>query len=415
MQYRSTARLGVVALLLFALLAPTLAQPRGQRFNSFRTKHYEVMTDLNPASVRWIAQHMDAAHDAYVQRLPAFRVRDSKPVRMYLFSNQMTYVQELGAMGLDARNTGGVFFATEGEAGLATWVHGYDRIEMLHVLQHEGFHQFAHLRIGANLPIWANEGLAEYFGLGILIGRRFEQGLAPASRLSRVQQAIRAGLHFPFEEMLGMEHAQWNARVSRGDRRAGVMYDQAWAMVHFLFHADNGRFARPFEEYLRLIVSGYDRQRAFARAFQTDDAGAFEQAWRRFMLDLEPDPVSTATERVEFLSEGLRRLHTTRRPAPESIEQLRDELRRVRFTLERFDHGVPRTLDSADDTLFEPPEVPPPDPRARRRPPPPTIELTPPASDDIPPGVIVKGLRIEIELKWSLEGGVLPVAEIHHR
>ena len=415
MQLRAFVRVVAVALLLAAFLAPVLAQPRGQRHNTFRSKHYEVVTDLAPNDVRWIAQHMDAAHDAYIQRLPAFRVRDSKPVRMYLLSNQAAYLQELGAMGINAMNTGGIFFASQGEAGLATWVQGYDRSEMLHVLQHEGFHQFAHLRIGSNLPIWANEGLAEYFGLGILIGRQFEQGLAPASRIARVQQAIRAGLHFPFDEMLGMEHEQWNARVSRGDRRAGVMYDQAWAMVHFLFHADNGRFAKSFEEYLRLIVSGYDRKRAFSRAFGTDDASAFEQAWRRFMDAIEPDPVSTATERVEFLAEGLRRLRVMRRPAPESIEALRDELRTIRFTLDRNDHGVPRTLDSTDDNLFEPPEVPPPDPRVRRRPPPPSIELTPPADERVPPGIIVKGLRVEVVLVWRVDRGNIPVAEIHYR
>jgi hypothetical protein len=33
-----------------------------------------------------------------------------------------------------------------------------------HVVQHEGFHQFVAQVIRGDMPIWANEGLAEYFG-----------------------------------------------------------------------------------------------------------------------------------------------------------------------------------------------------------------------------------------------------------
>ena len=41
---------------------------------------------------------------------------------------------------------------------------------MWHVAQHEGFHQFAWSRFAEDLPVWVNEGMAEFFGESVIVG-----------------------------------------------------------------------------------------------------------------------------------------------------------------------------------------------------------------------------------------------------
>lgn len=372
--------------------APTVPEPA--KLRTFRTRHYEVFTDLPDAQARPFAQHMDTVYAEYAKRLKAFPTRDSKLVRLYLYSDIEQYLIGLGRKGFNAANTGGVFFRTRDETALATFVQGNDRRRMIHVLQHEGFHQFAHQRIGDTMPQWANEGLAEYFGQGLIIGRAMQTGLTPASRITRLREAISKGDVFSFEEMLTMTNEQWNARVSSGDRRASVLYDQAWAMAHFLVHADRGRYAGPFEQYLLALGQGKTPEQAFEHAFKTRDFKAFERLWTKYMTEvIEPDPVSTAEERLAFMAEGIKLLHQQRVEIG-SVGALQEELKRRRFRMSRVSHSVVEEFSAEDDDLFRAPR--PDNPRASS-----SIELVRPRDRAIPPGVLVKGLRVSVELVWE--------------
>lgn len=394
---------GLVLAFLAVSAAPTLAQrPKTQRqedvsdgsLRSFRTRQYEVFTNLSEREAKPLAQHMDRVYGEYADRLSAFVTKDSKPVRLYLFDTNENYLRTLNDKGFNAMNTGGVFFRSRDETALATFVRGQDRGRMIHTLQHEGFHQFAHQRIGDTMPQWANEGLAEYFGEGLMIGRTMQTGLAPESRIERIRDAIRLGAVFPFEEMLTMSNEEWNTRLNAGDVRAALMYDQAWAMAHFLVHADRGRYARPFEEYLKALAQGLQPEQAFERAFKTSDFAAFERLWTRYMTEtIEPDALSTAEERLQFMGHGIKALHDENVPIG-SVGALQEEMRRRGLVLTRTEHGAMREFRSDDDDLFRAPK---PDRGNRNA----TIELVRPRNREEPVGVVIKGLRATAELVWE--------------
>ena len=253
------------------------------------------------------------------------------------------------------------------------------------------------------MPQWANEGLAEYFGEGLIIGRAMQTGLTPASRIARLREAISKGDVFSFEEMLTMTNAQWNARVASGDRRASVLYDQAWSMAHFLVHADRGRYAGPFEQYLLALGQGKTPEQAFEHAFKTRDFKAFERLWTKYIMEvIEPDPVSTAEERLSFMAEGIKLLYAQRVEIG-SVGALQEELKRRRFSMMRVSHAVVEEFSADDDDLFRAPR--PENPRASS-----SIELVRGKDRSMPPGVLVKGLRVTVELIWSRDsaGDLVP-------
>ena len=57
-----------------------------------------------------------------------------------------------------------------------------------HTVQHEGFHQFAHVVIRGDLPIWVNEGLAEYFGEAVFTGDGFVSGVIPPTAMTGIRR-----------------------------------------------------------------------------------------------------------------------------------------------------------------------------------------------------------------------------------
>ncbi len=377
-----------IALALVAIAAPLASAQQTWQLNS---RCYQITTDLPRGEIEVVADHMDAVFGAYTDMFSSFHVRNAQPVKLHILTTRDAYIEHMASKGVNAQNTGGVFFYSQNEAGLATWAYDREPARMWHVLQHEGFHQFAHLRIGGNFPIWANEGLAEYFGKSLLIRGRLQTGLVPSSRLARIKRAINEHRTLPFDTFIRMDDREWSRRVTGGDARTAMMYDQAWSIAHFLIHADNGRYAEAFERFIRGTSRGLQLEQALQDAFQTTNLQAFEDAWKRWTLELEPDPISTATERLEFLGHGIQFLadndvHVT------SIDQLKAELRARSFKLKRFESGFEIEFDSADDDLFQSPA--PPD--ARRQP---ELTLTPARGNTLPT-VSITGLGVDAHLTW---------------
>jgi hypothetical protein len=126
-----------------------------------------------------------------------------------------------------------------------------------------------------------NEGLAEFFGASIVIDGRVIVGQSTEESVSSVSGDTAGRDDFlPAALMTGDE---WNANVRTGD--AAMQYLQAWSMVQFLGWADDGRYLRSFDGYLRLLHGGMASDRAFVQAFGTNDVDGFERAWRKWASD----------------------------------------------------------------------------------------------------------------------------------
>jgi len=408
----------MVAALAAAVLAAGLglpwsveAQPQSRAgaagaTKPFRSRNYTVTTDLPEARARDIARHMDEVFDTYARRFSGLGVKNASPVRLYLFATNRAYLDSLDAKGFNAANTGGVFFYNATETGLATFVEGQSGRRMLHVLQHEGFHQFAHLRIGPNLPMWANEGMAEYFGYAILVKGKLRTGVAPEAAVQSLRAAVERDEVFPLSELMALSNQEWNANVRSGSPMARMMYAQSWAVVHFLIHAEKGRYADAFSTYITRLATGMRHEQAMADAFGVTNLAPMERAWRKFVLEeWEPDPLSTAADRAEFIGEGIKALVKAGRPVG-SLQEVRDGMRAIGYRMTIDSHGVRRVVDSADDANFLAPQ---PTGRGQRQA---VMELTPPAGGLSLPGLRITGLGPVVRLSWLRAGDGEAVSEI---
>lgn len=368
-----------------------LPQPRGM--TTFRSKHYQVTTDLDRAEAAEIARHMDRVFDEYNRRFASFGVKASKSFTLYLFRRQRDYVEYLEKDGVNAANTGGIFYIGPEGDGLASYLEGNGRAGLLRTLQHEGFHQFAWVRIGRNLPAWANEGLAEYFGYAYAAKTRFVLGRVEEVPLARLKRAIERDRTIPFGALLTMTDEQWSRRVTSDHEESGLQYAQSWSVVHFLIEGERGRHAGRFIEYLKGVSSGMQHEQAFAKAFGSTDYAPFEAAWKKHVLALEPDPMSTATGRLDILARALEGLHGAGR-SPSTLDELRRALIDAGFTARRFSHAGIVEVKAQDPTLFE---TPPEKPGA----PPGAPELLPSKKPELPPGLSAKVGRLTATVVWK--------------
>ncbi len=268
-----------VALIAVGLLSgwaaiPTAAQQSQLRI--YQTKYYTLNTDLDEDGAREAMLRITLMAEEYHERTRDFAGTVSERLPFYLFAERTSYEAAGGRPGTAGLFDGQKLMAVASEANpAATW----------HAVQHEGFHQFVHATIGGGIPVWANEGLAEYFGEAVWTGDQFVVGLIPSARLGRIKLAIAQKKLMSLREMMLTAPDIWNT-----DLRA-ENYDEAWSMVHFLAHADGGRYQNAFTGFLRDVSRRMEWEKAWVKDFG-NDVNAFQQRWEQYWTTLPDDPTA---------------------------------------------------------------------------------------------------------------------------
>lgn len=307
---------GAAACVAIALVTAHSASPRAAvaedrglaKLATYQTKYYTIHTDLDKHGVREADLRLTLMAEEYHRRLAglAGTVRERQP--FYLFKDARDYYAAGGIAGSAGVFTGDKLMAiADPRFASAVWA----------TVQHEGFHQFVMAAVGDRIPIWANEGLAEYFGEAMFCGDRIVSGLARPEQVKNVQKMIRAGEYESLADMLAMSHRQWNAQLKHGN------YIQAWSMIHFLAHADGGRYQDAFIGFLRDVSKQTDAPRAWKKHFG-EDTGAFERRWREYWLELPED--ATADLYAEAVLSTLTSFYARARAMRQSFDSVEEFL-----------------------------------------------------------------------------------------
>jgi hypothetical protein len=315
--------------------------------------YYWVKTDLPPEQADVLARHLNLMYGEYAACLANVPARAPAPLNVLLFADRADYEETLRRRyGVDAVATGGMFFVKPKGTALALWTGGLSPRRVRHVLQHEGFHQFAYSRFGTDLPLWVEEGLAEVFGSSVVVDGDLLVGQVSALVLDAIRSAIGSDAHVPFDRMLTMTTEQWAEAIEDGS--APGLYAQSWSMVHFLIYGDDGRYRDRFARYLRLVNAGYLSRDSFVRAFETDDFDAFERGWKAYVASASPSSFITALERMEFLAEASLAL-SRQGVLPASLEEFQEALLGLDFSRPRPEHAGGGSVQAGDWVFTIPP------------------------------------------------------------
>jgi hypothetical protein len=396
-----------LAVLCGAWLTPVLSAQALADLRVYASAHYHVHTNLEREAAVPFGRHMDAVYERFAQRFASYQPEPAAGrMPLYLFRTRGQYRAFLEAHGIAAEGSGGMFFITHRLQGLATWVEGRDRRQTFGTLQHEGFHQFAWHHLGRNLPTWVNEGLAQYFEDAVLLERGMHLGLADPPRMALVRDALTYGYALDTAELMRTTHRDWSHSLTHQASRSELLYAQAWSLVYYLIHGDDGRYLRSFEVYLRLISDGEDADDSFRAAFGYGALTALDRRWRAFAVQQQPDEVARATQRMTFLGAALAYKHERSEIMPRTLAGLRRDLQARGFTLTRQHHGLTQKLRADDQTLFAYTL-----PGGRTR----QFLLLEPSAHGLPPRLTAPGLEPEPTLTWHRDDGGAVTPEIIFR
>ncbi|MBS1841858.1 MAG: hypothetical protein JSS69_07910 [Acidobacteria bacterium] len=128
-----------------------------------------------------------------------------------------------------------------------------------HVLYHEYTHTLVHLNF-FHVPVWLDEGLAEYLGNASIDKKEVRIGLIPEGHLYVLQQ----NRLLPIETLLSVDH---NSPYYNEANRTSVFYAESWALVHYLMLSEKSRQEHLLAKFLDAYAKTGDQIVAAKLAF----------------------------------------------------------------------------------------------------------------------------------------------------
>ena len=265
-------RLLPAALYALSLAATAGAEPR---WTVVHSESMIVMGDQSANTLRDVAQELEQFRAVLGRLSSNGQPAPTAPTLVYVFGTQKAFEPflplhngkpvPLGGYFQRNADTNTIALSTEGFADDATVV----------------FHEYSHLLVGTavrSIPVWLNEGLAEYYSTFRLKsgGKGANIGLAIARHVQLLRQRF-----IPLSQLLAVD--QSSELYNEGERRS-IFYAESWALTHYLMtELPSGQSL--INQYASAIAGGAVPEQAFTATFGMTPA-AFEPKLRDYLRGL---------------------------------------------------------------------------------------------------------------------------------
>ncbi len=282
---KKTILLTLALLLLLGASAPVAAAK--DNWIKIRSKNFTLIGNTSESEIRQVAKRLELFREVFAQIFPNTKLGASVPTTVLLFKSDSSYKPfKPKRDGKTLENVAGYFMPTAdiNYITLKTELQGIDPFQVI-------FHEYVHFLVNNNLtrvPLWLNEGLAEYYSTFKASdnNQKIRLGLPVEWHLRILQDR---GL-LPLKTLLEVDTRSPHYSESS---KAGIFYAESWAFVHYLMLENNMARRPQLMLFLSRLNTGIPLETNFRQSFQADYAkieaelNAYIKRFRFPVLDIE--------------------------------------------------------------------------------------------------------------------------------
>jgi tetratricopeptide (TPR) repeat protein len=271
------------AALLIAFLScePVTAE---DKWVEVRTPRFTVVSDAGKGDARKIAKKFEQFRAVLLRVTRSTGFRGERPVLVFAAKDEKTFQTLLPAYWEQkgAAKPAGIFVAGFEQHFAALNLKAQS--EFAAQARQRGaeanpnsavFHEYTHIVLQSNhLPLWLNEGLADFYGNSRIDGKGALFGMPNPFHLL----LLRAHALLPLETLLTVDRT---SQQYRHENLAGRFYAQSWGLVHFLRVGEQGALRSRLTAYRTAIEEGLDSLSAGRKAF--GDLKAFQESFSAYV------------------------------------------------------------------------------------------------------------------------------------
>ena len=243
--------------------------PEREKWLTINAGEFRIYSNASEREAKQVATSLLRMREA-VGKITQLKVRSANPVDVYLFREGRFAPYRDAILQRRNASASGAFLS----AGRAKFIimEGQLDDEMERLIYHELTHFFVENTL-SGLPLWFNEGIAEYYSTFSARGDDVNIGQLIPGHVTW----LRSETLIPLPKLFAMDVR--SPEYGEG-RRQGVFYAQSWAIVHYLLIGNEQR-REQLARFLGLLALGRSTEDAFKTAFNTTYAD-FENELRGY-------------------------------------------------------------------------------------------------------------------------------------
>ena len=254
-----------------------------------KTANFRLWSDAGERHTRAIAAQLEQLRSGMLRLNPDLTAASSCPTYVYVFKDRFAFLpyrfhfqgKRVEVAGYILGRPWGIYVAIDGDP----------RTDALHSVRHEYVHYLLHNNF-AHLPLWLDEGLAEFYGTFHLVDGEARVGEPVVGHI----RWLRENQLIPLRQLFAVDH---RSKDYHEGIRQGVFYAESWALTHYLLLGNAAR--RPqLSQMFRLMQDGATQEDAFNRAF----AGNYDALEQELLLYIRKPVFSYAHLPLDVAAEA---------------------------------------------------------------------------------------------------------------
>ncbi|HTV82188.1 MAG TPA: DUF1570 domain-containing protein [Acidobacteriaceae bacterium] len=251
----------ILALLLTLLLAATPAPGSSPKWVEVRSAHFTVVTDAGAGEGRRTLDQFEHMRLVFQTLFPRANVDPVAPIVVMAVRNKKEFqpLEPAVYMAKGQLNLAGYFLLAPDKNYVLLRLDAEDEQHPYATI----YHEYTHLQIGDAtewMPLWLNEGLAEFFQNTDFIGNEARLGQPSQDDLLYLQQ----NRLIPLETLFRVDA---KSPYYHEEQKGSVFYAESWALVHYLETSDVRNHTNHVGQYLDLVSQHQDPVMAAQTAF----------------------------------------------------------------------------------------------------------------------------------------------------
>ncbi|HZP47947.1 MAG TPA: tetratricopeptide repeat protein [Vicinamibacterales bacterium] len=242
--------------MLLAAAVPSTLGAAERPWRVIRGRNVEVFGQQSPRTLRDIAVELEQFRVVLGNLVRGARQPQALPTEVYIFDDYEAMKPFVPLYQGRPASLGGFCLCTSPDGGsiiVASLSRYSDSSEII-------YHEYSHLLLSnvmTTVPVWFNEGLAEYFSTFRLHGDQAQVGRAIDRHIELLRERF-----IPLDQLLAVDHS--SALYNEGTRRS-IFYAESWALVHYLL-LGRPDGAATINKYINAYANGAPTADALAAA-----------------------------------------------------------------------------------------------------------------------------------------------------
>ncbi|HMF58479.1 MAG TPA: tetratricopeptide repeat protein [Pyrinomonadaceae bacterium] len=253
----------IFSIVLLVLLAPAKEAVAGETWTKVVSKNFTLIGNADEREIRQVAARLEQFREVFSRLSGNQGALASVPTTVIVFRTEEAF-RPYKPLYRGRPSDAAGFFQSGSDTNYITLSTEHRAGEAYRIIFHEYVHLLVNDRMG-DVPVWFNEGLAEYYSTvgASEDGARVWLGFPVRSHLATLRDT---GL-IPLRTLFSVE--QDSPYYNERDKN-GIFYAESWALVHYLLQANDGARASELYRFIELLGAGKPQGEAFTEAFGTD-------------------------------------------------------------------------------------------------------------------------------------------------